>query len=450
MNTFAIWWRRQILVAIVGLLAAVPQGIAGEPGAPVPAAKSGMQQTAGTNTRAAATAPLTWNIGTPIVTYWAGPAMTDAVATQMADGGFNVVWCSEKDLDLVHRHGLRAQLTDGLLKPATLDNLTQREKLDALITRVARHPAMYCYFITDEPGAGAFASLGRLVAYLRERDSAHMAYINLFPTYANNEQLGTKGDVVTAYREHLRQYVEVVRPALISYDHYQFAVNRDNDQYFLNLALIRRAADDGKLPFLNIVQACTWAPATMRVPKPDEIRYLVYTTAAYGAQGISYYVYYHEGHVGGIARSDGTPTPIYHALKSLNREFVAIATQTRPLRWMAAYHTGMTPPGSVPLPADSLFRLDPPVAPITDKPGERVRGILLGLWGQAALGTAGAVPTHVLVVNMDYGATVTTSLVGPEPLQAFDAIERKWLPSTGNRAQLSLPPGGGTLLRLAR
>jgi hypothetical protein len=427
--------RRQFVTgAMAGAAAAsVPlgQAWAGEPD--TPAAKSRM-----------------WSVGAPIVTYWAGPAMTDAVASQMAEGGFNVVWCGEKDLDLVDRHGLRAQLTDGLLSPATLDNPSQREKLDALIVRVAKHPAMYCYFITDEPSAGAFASLGRLVAYLRERDPVHMAYINLFPTYANNEQLGTKGDVVTAYREHLRQYVEIVRPSLISYDHYQFAINGDNDQYFLNLAMIRRAADDAKLPFLNIVQACTWAPAVMRVPKPDEMRYLVYTTAAYGAQGISYYVYCCDGHVGGIALPDGTPTPIYHALKSLNREFVAIASETQPLRWMAAYHTGMTPPGSVPLPADSVFRLEPPVAPIAAKPRERVRGILLGLWGEAARGSAKGVPTHVLVVNMDYTAAVTTSLVAPGPLQAFDAIDRKWSAAAGNRAQLSLPPGGGTLLRLAR
>jgi hypothetical protein len=391
-----------------------------------------------------------WTVGTPIVTYWAGPAMTDAVATQMAEGGFNLVWCGEKDLDLVHRHGLRAQLTDALLTPATLDNPAQREKLDALIARVARHPAMYCYFITDEPSAAAFASLGKLVAYLRERDPAHMAYINLFPTYAENEQLGTKGDVVTAYREYLKQYVEIARPALISYDHYQFAINGDSDQYFLNLALIRRAASDANLPFLNIVQACTWAPTAMRSPKPDEMRYLVYTTAAYGAQGISYYVYCCEGHVGGIALPDGTPTPIYHALKSLNREFVAITTQTQPLRWLAAYHTGMTPPGAVPLPADSAFRLDPPVAPIAAKPRERVRGILLGLWGKPSSDDAKTTPTHVLVVNLDYAATVTTSLVGPGPLQAFDAIKQQWLSAAGSRVPLTLPPGGGTLLRLAQ
>jgi hypothetical protein len=53
---------------------------------------------------------------------------------------------------------------------------------------------MEAYFITDEPGAGAFPGLGKLVAYLRERDPAHLAYINLFPTYANEQQLGVSAD----------------------------------------------------------------------------------------------------------------------------------------------------------------------------------------------------------------------------------------------------------------
>lgn len=55
----------------------------------------------------------------------------------------------------------------------------------------------------------------------------------------------------------------------------------------------------------------------MRVPTGDEMRYLIYTTLAYGAQGVSYYVYCHPGHTGGIALADGTPTPLYEALKSL-------------------------------------------------------------------------------------------------------------------------------------
>ncbi len=383
-----------------------------------------------------------WRVGTPMVTYWAGPPLTDAVAQQMAEGGFNVVWCSEQQLDTAQRHSLRAQLSDGLLRPATLDDPTAREKLDALIARVRNHPAMYCYFITDEPSAGAFPALGKLVAYLRERDPAHMAYINLFPTYANNRQLGTSGDTVTAYREHLRQYVDIVRPALISYDHYQFAKNGDNGQYFLNLAMIRQASLDAGLPFLNIVQACTWTPS-MRVPTGDEMTYLVYTTLAYGAQGISYYVYCHPGHTGAIALPDGTPTPIYHALKSLNREFTAIAGQLQPLRSLAVYHLGMKPEATVPLPPDAPFRLEPAVPDMEYRVPERVRGFVLGYFGQANE------PSHVLVVNLDYKAEATTTVVGPGRLELFDATSPAWQPASGAQAALKLPPGGGRLLRIA-
>jgi len=388
-----------------------------------------------------------WKTGTPIVTYWAGPALTDAVAGQMADGGWNLVWCVEKELDVARRHGLRAQLRDPLLAPATLDDPERRRKLDGLIARVRKHPALYSYFLRDEPGAAAFPGLGRLVAYLRERDPAHLAYINLFPTYASNKQLGTKGDTVTAYREHLRQYLAVVKPALVSYDHYQFSKAGDTDQYFLNLAMIRRAAQKAGVPFLNIVQACSWT-ASMRVPTADEMRYLVYTTLAYGAQGISYYVYCWPNHTGGIALPDGKPTPIYHALKSLNREFVAIASELQPLRSRGVYHAGMTPPGTRAPAKEAPFRLDPPVRAMAYRRLARVRGMLLGLFGRAGKGDQRPVPTHVVVVNLDYRAGAATSLIGPGNLAAFDAAKGAWSSAAGNRIALRLPPGGGKLLRV--
>src|SRR5258708_1052850 len=83
-----------------------------------------------------------WQVGIPIVTYWAGPAMTDKTAQQMAEGGWNLVWCGEKELDVAGRHGLRAQLQDGLLAPASLENSAQKEQLDTLIERVKQHPAL--------------------------------------------------------------------------------------------------------------------------------------------------------------------------------------------------------------------------------------------------------------------------------------------------------------------
>lgn len=362
--------------------------------------------------------------------------MTDATAAQMAEGGWNLVWCAnEKELDVAQRHGLRGLLTDGLLAPASLDDPKRRAQLDAFLLRVSKHPALYAYHLIDEPNTSQFPALGRLVAYLRERDPAHLAYINLFPTYASNEQLGTKGDVVTGYREHLRQYVEQVKPGLISYDHYQFALKGDNDQYFLNLAMIRRAAQEAGVPFLNIVQACTWAPATMRVPNTNELRYLVYTTLAYGAPAISYYVYACAGHHGSIASLDGTPGPLYHALKSYNREFVAIAKELQPLRSLAVHHTLMRERGCEPLPADALFRLD------NSKSPARPRGFLLGSFG------ANDKPSHVVVVNLDYTTGASTTVIGPDKLEVFDATTGQWMATQKNEAELRLPPGGGKLVK---
>ena len=383
-----------------------------------------------------------WKLGTPIVTYWAGPPMTDAAARQMAEGGWNLVWCTEKELDVAKRHGLRAQLHDPLLSPDSLNNPQQQAKLDALIDRVRNHPALYSYFIVDEPSAAAFPALGKMVAFLRTRDPVHLAYINLFPTYAANEQLGTKGDVTTAYQSYLRQYLEIVKPSLVSYDHYQFTVRGDNSDYFLNLAMVRSAAQKAGMPFLNIVQACTWAP-DMRVPGPDEVRFLLYTTLAYGGQGISYFVYCNPGMAGGIALANGTPTPLYHALKALNREFAAIAKELQPLRSIGVFHVGMSPPGTVPLPAKMPIRFDPPIASLPYSPPERVRGYLLGCFG------AGDKTTHAVVVNLDYKASSTVALAGTGNVEAFDAKSGRWY-AAGPRFNLHLPPGGGRLVRVLK
>jgi hypothetical protein len=377
-----------------------------------------------------------WEVGTPIVTYYAGPTMSDAVAKQMAEGGFNVVWCAENQLDLVAKHKLRGMVHDALINPNSLDNPDTKQKLDNLIERCKKHPAFYSYYIIDEPSATTFPALGKLTAHLRERDPAHMPYINLFPTYANNQQLGTSGDTVTAYREHLKQFVEIVKPMLLSWDNYQFYTNHDGDQYFLNLAMIREKAQEAKLPFLNIVQACSWADG-VRVPVPDEMRYLVHTTAAYGAQGISYYVYYAVNHKGGLADVTGKTTPLYDAIKPLNKEFVAFVSQLQPLKSTGVYHTSLKEPGCVSMPDNAVFKLDA-------NSKLPARGLLFGNFGKEEKAT------HVMVVNCDYKTAVTPTITAPGNLEKFDPATAKWTAVGASKVELQLQPGGGALLRLAQ
>jgi hypothetical protein len=387
-----------------------------------------------------------WRVGVPITTYYAGPPTTDATAKQMADGGFNLIWCNTAaEMDIAQKYGLRVLLHNSLLAEQTMNDPAKIAQLDAFITQVKNKPCLYGYYITDEPNASRFAALGKLVAHLRALDPAHMAYINLFPTYATNDQLGTKGDVATAYQEYLRQYIETVKPDLLSYDHYHFKVNGDGAEYFLNLGLIRQAALDAGIPFLNIVQASTW-DKSMRVPNADEMRWLNYTSLAYGAQGLSYFVYYYKPfydtfkpNAGQMMLPDGTPTPQYEAAKKLNPQFVAIASQLQPLRSLGAYHVGKKYLGAQELPQNAPFHLD-----FTGDNHMPADGMLLGYFGKPDK------PTHVLVVNLDYHNAVTTTVVGPAKVSVFDVVKGAWKKAGSPQVTLTIPPGGGVLLRVGK
>ena len=412
-----------------------------------------------------------WEIGAPIVGYYHGPGggggrwgpLTPAMAQKLVDGGFNLAWgTSLEDLDVAHAHGLRVDFINwDLREPSNLDDPAIKARMDAFIESVKDHPALYSYQITDEPSAVRFPEFARIVDYLRERDPAHLAHINLFPTHASAAALGTAGGPVEAYREHLRQFVQVVKPDLISYDHYNLytdvgegATLHEDNQYFMNLALAREASLDGGIPFINVIQAVA-VSVSHRIPTGDESRYLGYTTLAYGGQGISHFTYWPYGDFyGGIsefedvgwnaerAAADAAAplTPLGEAVRHIHPEFVAVAEQLQPLTSLAVYQSGQAPAGAWPidaLPVDAAFKVDPPFDSEQDK------GVLWGHFGSTDE------TSHVLVVNLDFGQEIKTTVVGPGALEEFDAQARAWRPaSDGSRAQINLVAGGGQLLRL--
>lgn len=290
------------------------------------------------------------------VTFWCPPPANDDALAAVARDGYNLTWTPEAGLDAAQKHGLRAMLQDPRLDPAALDDPARREELTALIKRVRQHPALEAYYLTDEPSAAAFPALGRLVAFLRELDPAHVAFINLFPTYANNTQLGTTGDTVTAYQAHLDRYMQEVRPSLVSYDHYHFFKDRDGDQYFLNLGMIREAAAHAGVPFLNIIQACT-IEKSWRLVNAEELRFLVYTTLAYGGRGICYFLHWGPKAYGGLYQ-DGVRTPLADTVAGLNRELALLGPVLMEWHSVGVHHTAPLPRGGTALPPTAPLQLD--------------------------------------------------------------------------------------------
>lgn len=404
-----------------------------------------------------------WTVGDPIVAYWAGPGydgsvpLTDAVAEQMVDVGINVVWAaSTAEVDLAGRHGLRAIYQNrALFQPQNLDDPILRPQLDAKVDELRHQPGLYGYYIVDEPCFPQFAGLGRLVDYLRKRDPSHMARINLLPLNAfgppDTSSVTTEG--VASYATYLDQFVSTVQPSLLSYDCYDFRTSDgkpyDGNSYLANLAQMSQQAKSAGLPFMNIVQACKFA-GNVRIPTGHEERFLAYTTLAYGAQGIMYYVWCWPGHEGGIVKPDGTPTAIYNTLKATNREFVAIAKQYQPLKSLGAYlkgySSGHLPPGTTQLPGNSPFNISSVANNLTYSDGAPLKGVLFGLFGQD--GTTVAEATFALVTNLDYTANLTCTVTGPGSLSVFNATTGVWTATGHHYATLDLPPGGGALVGL--
>ncbi len=278
-----------------------------------------------------------------IVTMWCPPPTTDENFDTLARDGYNLTWVQEGDapggeyskvLDKAQKHGIKSLIyAASLVNVSSLDDPARKAKLDALIDSVKKHPAFEGYFLADEPSAATFSSWARLVKYLKERDPDHFSYLNLLPSYANQQQLavllkeppsgpvgipdnfagiGANKDTIMFYNEYLKEYIDTVKPQLISYDHYHFLKDgKDGEQYFLNLALTKTASQKAGLPFLNIVQACA-IEKSWRLPDKDEMRWLAYTTMAYGGRGISWFLY---------------------GVRSLTVVFTKTARECRPRTW---------------------------------------------------------------------------------------------------------------------
>ena len=315
--------------------------------------------------------------------------------------------------------------------------------------------------ITDGPGEGAFPGLGKIVAYLREHDPAHLAYINLYPTYASEEQLGVSADAaarakagspvdsgdsdadagtVRRYREHLKDYIETVKPDLLSYDHYHFLKEsdgreKDGKEYFLNLGLMRAAALGAQRPFLNIIQADTISK-NWRLPTAAEERWLAFTTMAYGGRGISYFTYWGPKEYNGLY-IDGQKQPLMDDVAKLNHEIAKFGPALLELRSVGVYHTAPVPFGAEAVPADS------PVQILGD--GEFV----LGLFGRDER------PSAFMVVNRDYKHAVETTIKISLPgrkLQELDRQTGNWTRVKGlsgaRSVKVKLAAGDGRLFRV--
>ncbi|MGB7159555.1 MAG: hypothetical protein WBD40_15925 [Tepidisphaeraceae bacterium] len=282
----------------------------------------------------------------PIMAWNHAPA-DPAVLKRMAECGLTVAgFAYAKDLDAIHAAGMRAIVSDprvGGYDWQNVDAAKARENVASLVKEVNDHPAVFGYYLRDEPPATYFAGLEKVASVVREMAPGKWPYINLFPNYAEPWQLAT-----TNYQEYLDKFVETCKPPILSYDHYALPSGGGvGANYFRNLEEMRAAARKANVPFWNIVLAT--AHFDFREVTHADLRFQAYTTLAYGGRGISYFTYFAPA-VGNYRMAPidqfGNPTPTWYSLQNVNHQILKLAPTLLKLKSDGVYHFDPLPAGT--------------------------------------------------------------------------------------------------------
>ena len=402
-----------------------------------------------------------WPPRTFPISGWCSPPDAYITVEQyrlMADAGLNVVMppCegtasverNRKILDTAKAAGLKAILADARMPLSITGTPDAKATLDAIVKDYKKHPALLGYFLTDEPGANSFAGLGEVVAYLKEIDPEHVAYINLLPNYATSNQQAAASQLGTdTYNQYLDKYLQTVKPDVLSYDHYHFMKGADRPGFVSNLASAQQATATGSpfqraTPFWQIVLSVEHGP--YRMLNENELRYEAMQTLVFGGQGLVYFTYWQPNDPAfvwknSIFNRDGTPGALYEPVKKVNRDVKELAKWLYGASVIKTYLTGDGANEGTPLGNE---------APV------RITG-----GGNLSIGQFrdGKGYLYMLFTNRDYAKAVATKAVLnvlQHPTEMLNLETGKWKlltqPHTNDGEitfDLGLPPSGAMLVR---
>jgi len=281
----------------------------------------------------------------------------------------------EKALQVAQKTGIKLFVSCPELKTNTRET----------VERFMKHPALAGYMLRDEPSRSDFPELAEWVKTIRAVDDKHFCYLNLFPNYANEKQLGTK-----TYQEHVDLFVAEVPVQKLSFDHYPVVGDYLRYNWYENLEIIAEAARKAGKPFWAFSLSVAHGPYP--VPTTSQMRLQVYSDLAYGAQGIQYFTYWTPLDTTwkfnrGPITPEGKRTQVYDRIRVLNGEIKNLSPVflNSHVVWVA--HTG----DAIPVGTKRLTSLTGPVKVLKTRGTGAVVSLLENGTG-----------TYMVVVNRDF------------------------------------------------
>lgn len=191
---------------------------------------------------------------------------------------------------------------------------------ESTIKKLKNHPALFGYFITDEPRPKELDFFKKRHLVWKGLDNSKLCYMNLLPNLGK-ESLNNLG--ITSYEQYLKKASELGL-SQISFDYYPITENGIRETWYSNLEAIRKESIRTKKPFWAF--ALSTPHAIYPQPTQEMLRLQIYSNLAYGAQAIQYFTYwtpvndseydYYNGPIG----PDGRKTKTYYIVKHMNQE----------------------------------------------------------------------------------------------------------------------------------
>lgn len=273
-----------------------------------------------------------------VIGGWVAPPpgfINNETYKDVADSGINHIYGLYEDADDNALKALDAAQANGikyLVRSRGLGTIQEEDfdVLDGMFDRFKDHPAFAGVMVVDEPGAAKFERLGKLHQVFQKALPDKLYYINLNPIYSSLSQRDGR-----TYKEYIDEYIDVVKPTFLSYDHYPLKKNVEGtyltEDYLLNLEIVSNATKKANIPFWLFIQSIGYFTAGMenRIPNEADIRWQVYNSLAFGAQGLQYFCYWTPGDdslasfTEAMVDKEGKKTPLYTAVQNVNKEILS-------------------------------------------------------------------------------------------------------------------------------
>ena len=257
----------------------------------------------------------------PIVAYYGIPLEYSNASRfkEFKEAGFDVSICFYDDtpvdtllriLDDAQESGIQLLISSGWISVQP----------HVGIPRLKNHPALYGYFLQDEPWPKDIQETIRRYRAMAKQDTKKPTYVNLLPDYGD----GLPREIqMPPYKQYLKQASAIGLP-FISFDFYPIRDFGIRETWYSCLEDVRHESLRTGKPFWAFA-LCT-PHCDYPQPTIESLRLQIYSNLAYGAQAIEYFTYwtpkptdewnFHDAPIS----IDGRRTKNYPLVKRMNQE----------------------------------------------------------------------------------------------------------------------------------